>query len=539
MSVFRSLLRPAVLTASAAAMVIGVAAVPAQAENPTMSIEGPLELALPLPGSPGEADRTLSYFRYWSDGQSGIDRRLTDFTYKIDGSDLKGIAELDFSQLNTWSCKVLTPGLVAECATPGTSYPYVPQVPIKAAAGAKNGQSGTVKLTASATGTKVEGTETDVVVGGSDLTLEEVPDGRNLKIGSAISSDLEGANLGTLAVPGVIVSVANTTGLDAAERFSNCVYAVDKYRNVIEQAVCRIDTPVAIGEKYSIPGLYKFTVGADALHEFTSHGIEPFSQKAWDRATDWADFKPGTGRKLELVKKPAARSIAPDLDPYNNYGMTQYSVDSSADLAVPQVTAAGKQGEVVKAAVAVKNEGPGRQDTGIIDEPFARLKVEIPAGASVVKAPEDCHLLKGDETDMGDPLFPGHEKWDGPAYVCWVRGVAFAGEKIDLPFELRIDKVVPDAVGGLYMVPRGTGDKNPANNAAALVLNPTGKPLPNPGGPAIPLPLPNPGDNGPDLADTGGSSSTPLIAGIGGGLLLAAGGIFVVLRRRNAGGAAA
>jgi hypothetical protein len=90
----------------------------------------------------------------------------------------------------------------------------------------------------------------------------------------------------------------------------------------------------------------------------------------------------------------------------------------------------------------------------------------LPEGTTATSVPDTCHSAW---TSGDDPAI-GH-------YACTLPMWAKPDLKVGFPFQLRIDRVVPDATGRVIVHPHSdtsvTFDPNARNNSAKVVVNPS------------------------------------------------------------------
>ncbi|MFG2056512.1 LPXTG cell wall anchor domain-containing protein [Micromonospora sp. NPDC048930] len=327
------------------------------------------------------------------------------------------------------------------------------------------------------------------------------------------------SNVGGTTAKGVVALFDQDWAITPADRWSNCYYLDDIL------IACEFDEEIAAGETRSTT--FHYSLRPDTYAPGTAHGytqfITPGDFEDLIGAAEKAGVKTakrGTGAKLTLGKATSSRAAQTDVDPTNNSsGLTVHVLGKrGADLEAIGAKLSGKKGEVVRAVVGVRNNGPATVDHVRSGSDVTFVDVTVPTGTTAVHVPWDCVPFKGDGTKFDDSAGkPGAAK-----YRCFAGPILFAGEMIDHPFGLRIDKVVPNATGSVQINVECKceggfkDDLKPANDIAKIVVNATGD-----GGQG----------GGGTLPITG--SSTGLIAAIGALLLAAGAGGYVVARRRR------
>lgn len=356
--------------------------------------------------------------------------------------------------------------------------------------------------------------------------------------------------------------------MELAERYDNCEYRTTRTSTT---ALCTVDGEFEAGASYELAGDSPLHLKATghARAELLGYGIYPAAApvKA-EQAQTGADAKPkpgdqgakdpagktpgtgagtgqGAGRKLTAKKRatltPALRG--PDLNPADNRREFDFAVPNTADLAAEPLVVKGKAGATVKAAVAVRNQGPAWVFDPRSTAPAAVVDVVVPPGVTVLTAPAACR-------SAGTAA--------APRYLCTTGSSLLESEKAQFPFELRIDKAVPDARGAITVGrpgPGGEPQRHPfdpvlANNLATITVNPAGpapspsttspKPTASASASASPSATPSAGTTPPKTSSGGGplasTGSTAGLVGFAGAALVAAGGaLFLAFRRRGAG----
>jgi LPXTG-motif cell wall-anchored protein len=332
--------------------------------------------------------------------------------------------------------------------------------------------------------------------------------------GDRFSAPLAIRNAGETTAHGASVLFFNDAAIRSAKKFSNCTYVGDSLRT------CHFDTDLRAGASYT--AAFPYAVGADAYAPGAAYGenavltpaeFEDFT--AYLRTSGGSVGAPGTEGKLTLseVRAVAARKVQVDTDPSNNWGSLELTVTGKnrADLAAVGDTLTGAAGDVVTATVGLINKGPATLDATRMGGPVTRVDVVIPDGTTATDVPESCAPMKGDEIDWEHGGKAGAAK-----YRCFTGSFIAAGATETLDLKLRIDKVIANASGTVTINGKCecegiSGDLDPANDVAYLVVNETG-------------------GTGGGLPVTGASTGLIVAAG---GVLLAAGAVGFVLTRRR------
>lgn len=426
----------------------------------------------------------------------------TDVTYTLDFSELAGVvdnlafADELFDGENRFGYACTLSGMIATCG--GDTPDLKPQenaitdVYMTPTAGSKEGDSGTVKITAKAPGLTFTSTKVKITVGGPKLaTFGLSPSGDDITRttpGDVYKAPLAFANVGTQAADKVLLEMEATAGLDYATRFSNCEYGQRTLTEgrpagtVETEALCEFDQTVAPGTTADLGEQVHLVVNEHALADQFHAGFVPDTPAARAEARGSVHFTRGTGPALSLALSPT--------DPPDNIrpGTTLVNFQTagtSADYVAKGGSATGAVGDVVKATVGFTNRGPAWVGNVRDDATGGAGTVwfTVPDGAEVVRAPAGC---------TGRNI-PG-ETWDSgltgaPLYACFPGMVANVGQAFSYTFKLKIVKAVTHTEGSVFVsgengvADRTTApdfDKTPANNGAAFVLS--GKPGKGSGG---------------------------------------------------------
>ena len=401
---------------------------------------------------------------------------------------------------------------------------YVLDLSVKAKDTAAAGAKGDLVLSLAAKGEPTVSTRSTVEVGeGVDLQAQE-----QLKVsgapGATVKTPLGIANIGDTTTHGAVLFLATMPTLSPTQRYGNCSY-MEEFGSLL--SVCHFDNEIAAGAALRLDDSAALKIAADSWAPSRQYG-----QAIWFTEGDFEEFakallpeegwQQGSGDALKLA--PAAQASAlrqTDKDPKNNGTFIEADVTGNqhADLAATGAELPGTVGRTVTAKVGFVNNGPAMANSFTPGEIVTAAQVTIPAGATVVKAPEDCS--PGTVENPAD----GSGKPGGRVYFCKWYGTLHKGDAAVFEFGLRIDKVAgaPGEVKLFHFdLEEGNqvADLNPKNDTAALVIK--GATQGGEGG--------GNGDGG-TLPITG--SSTGLIAGIGALLLVAGAGGYLAARRRR------
>ncbi|WP_308290964.1 LPXTG cell wall anchor domain-containing protein [Micromonospora sp. RL09-050-HVF-A] len=404
-------------------------------------------------------------------------------------------------------------------------------VVIAPTADAQDGDSGDLKVTVSADGAKSASHTAKVRVGegvdlagGTEVTRSTAP-------GGSFTAPLTVQNVGQSTVKGAVAVFDHDRAIRPGKKYSNCTYEGDQLRT------CSFtDLVAAPGESWTADAPY--LLGKDAYAPGRSYGYHN-----WMTVAEFEDFttylahldisigKPGDGGELSLGKGGNRRGLQSDTDPYNNWSsvVVKATGKNGTDLAAIGNSVKGKAGEVVNATIGVRNDGPASLDFSRSGTPVTKVDVVVPTGTTAVEVPDTCMPFDDGDADWSEAGTPGAK-----AYRCLPDTYLAVNEKQTFSFDLRIDKVVPDAAGTVTINAKCacdgfTEDTNAANDVTKLLVNATGPDggTDGPGG----------GDGGAGAGDGGPlpitGSSTALVGGVGALLLVAGAAGYLVARRRR------
>lgn len=356
------------------------------------------------------------------------------------------------------------------------------------------------------------------------------------KTGAQPAAPIGFQNVGTNAVSDAAVILEAGYGLDFAQRYANCRYGSPTPTRHL--AVCSFGTAIQPGESFVLNG-GGVTVAADAPQsgarlDYTVLRADDVSGYLGDGVV----LTPGTGAPLTLTKSSdTAADRAQTAGTYLVVPEGQTSRVTAAPAAVKAPV-----GQVTELRAVVRNEGAASLVPTIDAERRLAAVVLLPKGVAVTKVADGCRL-----DDQADKLtgMPVHTPTGGSAYSCTIAAddVWKAGTERAFAFQVKATEPLAGARGSIVAVdyPRfetaeatfDTGDAGATSGGATG--NTTGGTAGNAASTGGAAAGNQPGNGGPELAETGGSSSsTPVIAGVAGGLLVVAGGAFVVARRRKA-----
>ncbi|MFH9616857.1 hypothetical protein [Streptomyces pratensis] len=264
-----------------------------------------------------------------------------------------------------------------------------------------------------------------------DLSLTEPVLVDPVAPGTLVTVPVTVTNNGDAAAEGVRLQVWNTYGLEFAAAYPehpDCAWsppALDTEDMPGGFLDCTFDTVVEPGAAVTLPEPLRLTAAPHALLERLDVRIQPLDGTQDQNTED------------NIISVPV-------------------TVENTADFAVQGDVVTGAAGETVTATIGFRNHGPAWFANIGNGDAVATVTLTVPEGATVVSAPENCWA------------------WGSSAYRCELRNWAAPTDRTQLPFELHVDRVVPNATGAVTLQAsewQTPYDPNPHNAHAELVLN--------------------------------------------------------------------
>ncbi|WP_030202962.1 hypothetical protein [Streptomyces sp. NRRL S-87] len=533
------------LLAAAGLMALGLTT-PAHAAGPDYAVSGPTEVGLnpyPAKGSPKKTTVDIGITNPTSRDFHGT------YTLTLDLAGLKGVADVALGEVGD-DCERTADTLVCEGSSLWAGGRTVVQLRLTAAKGAEDGAHGTVAVTGKAAGIRISPRTTTVTVGGPDLVMQRLHLKNRMEVGDRQATPISFVNKGTRPADGVVLELLHTRGLEFVEKYDNCTF----HPNGPQQrgwgtTVCTFEGSFEPKYVYELDAPLHLKATQRAWYDSFIYRIK----ETGAASTALNDSKAGPKSGVRIgAKRVLAQPYSSDLNPWDNQQEFDFQTTNTADFAATPLAFDGTAGETVKARFGFRNQGPAWIGNIRSGEPVATVDVRVPAGASVTRKPKACAALSADGT-------PRERQLGAPRYRCQSGYAVLDGATVTFPFELRVDRVVPDAKGSVAVgtwAPDGrlgrlAFDPKHANDTAALVLNPTRVPTqPTPGATASPTtgatPAATPSATGgatpsataPTTAGPGGNlastgSSAALLAGAAAIALVGGTGLFLATRRRT------
>ncbi|MGW0791611.1 hypothetical protein ACWD04_26135 [Streptomyces sp. NPDC002911] len=261
-----------------------------------------------------------------------------------------------------------------------------------------------------------------------DLSLTEPAAVGPVAPGTSLTVPVTVTNNGDAAAEGFRLQLWNTYGLEFATTYPDCALTppvLDTEEAPGGSLDCTFDTVVEPGAAVALPEPLRLTVAPHALFERLDIRVQP----------------------LEGTQ---------DQNPEGDYAIMPVTAENTADFAVQGDEVTGAAGETVTATIGFRNHGPAWFANTGSGEAVGTVTLVVPKGATVVSAPENCWAL------------------GSTSYRCELRHWATPEEQVQFPFELRVDRVIPDAIGAVTLdasARQTPYDPNPQNTHAELVLN--------------------------------------------------------------------
>ncbi|WP_330174616.1 hypothetical protein OG875_14315 [Streptomyces sp. NBC_01498] len=442
--------------AMAAGLLTAGLAAPASADNVAdnnalqsdqLWINPPSERTLPR-GIDGAQPKSLTLgvgIYHDNDNYTVIDGRLT-----VDVSELVGVAEV------TWPDNCAPSGTSAVCDIPvvpaiGGDYEDQVFLTVRAADGAEVGAQGRITYEATAKvrpgGTLTapqESFDTELTVGaGPDLAIDPVTDIEDGQPGDELTIPFKVTNNGNESANGFTLKLYASYGLTELTRYDACTHTTTDGSDgpPWNTAICAFDEVLAPGDSFELPEPLTVRLAPHALNERLDIDVEP-----------------GDG--------------AQDLDSENNYTVTQFGVENTADFSVTGDAVSGAAGATATAELTFRNNGPawfGNLGSG---DPVATVRLVVPRGAKVTGVPSGCS-----PRTLAGGYYP--TRTGAPRYDCRLPHAVLEDALYTFPFSVRVDTVVPGATGAVSIHPQFGEfgeypfdfDPDRTNNTAVLTVN--------------------------------------------------------------------
>lgn len=457
------------------AAVLGGAAGTARAEEPRYRVALEAELGLPLPGS------KLQQPWFHATLERPEETVSREFVLTYDFAEIASFVDVKVRAADDRWCSIAGTTMTCRQTVPGTAM-LLPVPELRAAQGSRNGQSGRLKVTAASEGITVEGSSTLVRVGGPDLAAVRVPLKDDPSVGEVQNPRYSFTNKGTLPAAGVLLVLTGTRGVELPRTAGNCEYADLPGPERTALALCSFPGTYEPGATYRADRGIAVKTGTRAYVDQLSY--EFLEDTPAERAKQRGEltFTQGTGPAV-VMEKAGTSARSTDLYIWDNAGWWEPRARNTADFQAVGDTATGAKGEHVTVDLGFRNNGPAWVTGTSGGDPRSVGAVEflVPPGTRVTKVPDGCYGFSVDRK-KGYGEEPG-----APLYVCDQGTYILEDARADLPFVLLVERDVENAKGRIKVTSTYYGgldghDKKPANDSAAVVVNPVDEPGDGSGG---------------------------------------------------------
>ncbi|MBP0457095.1 hypothetical protein [Streptomyces montanisoli] len=471
----RALSVAAVLTVSAVGALSGVgpAAAATPSSDPVLTLEGLSPVAVAPAGTPGVAKTVQPNFSF----RTSARKVNAPITLKIDISRLSRIARVSFSGNCTVDAGIATceDQVTSDHLTPRSGLWGVTQMTVRARAGAALGAVADYGVSGTAEGATVVGATGSVEIGGPAFSQKKLVDHTGLEVGSTVREPVRFTNIGDRPASATEILLAASPGATFTKHYANCRYSMRPRDAEADLALCTIPGDVPVGQTDALSEPVRLRMRSTAYSTYLDTLVAPAGDPAFGAYVTGRTWKQGTGSALGLkvVKAgtasaaPAGAVSLPETGTHSDYRIAALSAVNTADFAVTGGSAHAAQGDTVTLTFGMVNNGPAT----IFDRSGSPMGVEMtpPPGTTVVSASRGCEPSVYD-----DPEVTAH----GP-YWCEASYLVPDGKRYDFSVTLRVDQVVPGALGSVSMgwgEEGGAGgrpafDPDAADDVASLVLN--------------------------------------------------------------------
>ncbi|MFR9795417.1 hypothetical protein ACL02U_05830 [Streptomyces sp. MS06] len=450
------------LLAAAGLAAVGLAGTAQAADGEPLPVaitgKGRVDLSLQSGnGRPTEPQVHLHLKAPGEDSDDGVPTEVFSGAYKIriDASKLAGVADVKLP------CDV--DGLVATCTGDqlfaGEAANSLGGIRLDVGDDSEVGDFGSITVTGEGDGLAFTPLTIDVLVGGPEFANRKLSLSQDFKAGDTYEANLGLRNRGSMPSEGAVLRFHGSRGLSFPDSYGNCAYTETTTGSLLHQgseALCTFPDTIGPGEAYALSEPLKVKTAGFALNDIFNYGFTAVSPSEAKALRSAKSYRQGTGPDLTLTKVSGA-----DPADYTHFAEVDLPRTNTYDLQLTGASVSGRAGETVQAVVGFRNNGPAwisaLRSGG---EPLG-FSVHVPEGATVTQAPDACWKSTLNDGRKG--------------YRCWVDTPLLEDARIDFPFELRIDRVVPDAKAQVALPdwdnPR---ESDPSNDSAWIVLNATG-----------------------------------------------------------------
>lgn len=449
------------LLAAASLLAIGPGA-PAHAADPMpVTITGQDRVDLALDGADPEEPQVSLHLKTpgdeVEDGEVPVVHQ-GDYTIRIDASALSGVAS---ARLPDCPAEDGNP-LIVVCSGSelyqGEWPNKVGNIRLTTDDDSAAGDFGTIHVTGEGAGLAFTPLDVDVLVGGATYLNHRVHEPDDFTSGDTFDAPIGFRNTGGIAGHGAVLRVHGSRGLSFPDSYGNCSYQVVDDGPLLDrgtEALCTFDGTFEPGSAYEASEPLKVKAADFAMLDVFTYGFSAVSPEQARDLLASGDYTPGTGPDLAL--RPATGTSPDDYAQYVDIDLPRHG---PSDFALTGDSLKGAAGDTVTAKVGFQNGPTWVSALRSGGEPL-HYEVKAPEGASIVKTPSGCFHV--DELPESG----------GAGYACPIDTPILEGASSTYLFTLKIDKVVPDAKGKVYLPSFYSGETDTANNTAWIVLNAT------------------------------------------------------------------
>lgn len=449
------------LLAAASLLAFGAGTSAHAADPLPVTITGQDHVALALDGPAPEEPQVTLHLKTPGDevdeGEVPVVHR-GDYSIRIDASELAGVASARLPDCPAQDGDPLIVVCSGSELYQGEWPNRVGDIRLTAGDDSAAGDFGTIHVTGEGAGLAFTPLDIDVLVGGARYLNHRVHEPAGFQPGDTFAAPIGFRNTGGIAGHGAVLRIHGSRGLSFPDSYGNCSYQVVDDGPLLDrgtEALCTFDGTFEPGSAYETSEPLKVKAADFALLDVFTYGFSAVSPQQARELLASGDYTPGTGPDLTL--RPATGTSPGD---YAQYVDIDLPTHGPSDFALTGDSLKGAAGDTVTAKVGFRNGPTWVSALRSGGEPL-HYEVQAPEGATLVGTPSGCfHVDELPETG-------------GAGYVCPIPTPILEDASATYSFTLRIDKVVPDAKGKLYLPTFYSGETDTANNTAWLVLNAT------------------------------------------------------------------
>ncbi|AZM48160.1 hypothetical protein DMB38_22340 [Streptomyces sp. WAC 06738] len=275
---------------------------------------------------------------------------------------------------------------------------------------------------------------------GPDLAVPEGTPVTGVQPGDVLRVPVKVTNKGDQPAAGVRVAIQASSGLQFVTRYEACTYT--PLPRGYEYADCFFPDVLAPGATFRLPRPLRMAVAPDAYAERIDTHVEPGGD-------------------------------AEDADTGDNFATVEVAAENTADFRVRRAELTGAAGQTIPLDLVMRNRGPATIANLGSGEPVALIDFRVPPGTSATAVPKRCAAMTRDGRPLPD------QRTGAPRYWCRTPARVPAGARVVFPFELTVERSLPEAVGRVRVRPADGSvafpfDPVPGNDAAKVVVRGVG-----------------------------------------------------------------